>query len=359
MNAPNETRADETERQRRERLSAEGARYKEESAALSRMLLGPVAEGVGGQRLLVVADGALQYIPFAALPNPHVGGPEAGPLNTDCEVVNLPSVATLAALRLEMAGRVRAPKTVAILADPVFSKNDPRVTRPGAGLKDGRRSADGSAGAVTFARLPYTRQEVGAITPFVPAGEMKRALDFEASRETAISPELGRYRIIHFATHGLVNSEDPHLTALVLSLVDKSGRPVDGFLRLQDVYNMKLGADLVVLSACQTGLGKEIKGEGLLGLTHGFMYAGAPMVLASLWEVNDRAAVELMGRFYEGMLGEKRLGPTAALRAAQEAMRKQRRWQEPYYWAGFVIQGDWKTGEDLARTLTPLDARVR
>ena len=127
----------------------------------------------------------------------------------------------------------------------------------------------------------------------------------------------------------------------MLSLVDAQGKPQDGFLRLHEIYSLKLPAELVVLSACQTALGKEIKGEGLVGLTRGFMYAGAARVLASLWKVDDRATAELMKQFYQGMIKDG-LRPAAALRAAQVAMWKQQRWQEPYYWAAFVLQGEWK-----------------
>lgn len=169
------------------------------------------------------------------------------------------------------------------------------------------------------------------------------ALDFKANRQTAMSAELGRYDIVHFATHGLINNEHPELSGLVLSLVDERGAQQDGFLRLHEVYNLKLAAELVVLSACQTGLGREIKGEGLVGLVRGFMYAGAPRVVASLWMVDDAATAELMGQFYEGML-RKGLQPAAALREAQVHMskHKRRQWQAPYYWAGFVLQGEWK-----------------
>jgi CHAT domain-containing protein len=125
-------------------------------------------------------------------------------------------------------------------------------------------------------------------------------------------------------------------------LVDEAGRPQDGFLRLQDIYNLKLPAELVVLSACQTGLGKEIKGEGLIGLTRGFMYAGAPRIVASLWKVDDRATSELMKRFYQGLLGPEALRPAGALRQAQLSLWKQKQWRAPYYWAAFVLQGEWK-----------------
>jgi CHAT domain-containing protein len=139
----------------------------------------------------------------------------------------------------------------------------------------------------------------------------------------------------------LLDSERPSLSSLLLSLVDEQGRPQDGFLRAHDVYNLKLPAELVTLSACQTGLGKEIKGEGLVGLTRGFMHAGAARVAVSLWNVNDQATSELMARFYQKMLKENQR-PAAALRAAQVEMWKQKQWQAPYYWAAFVLQGEWR-----------------
>ena len=152
---------------------------------------------------------------------------------------------------------------------------------------------------------------------------------------------LADYRIVHFATHGLINNQHPDLSGIVLSLVDEQGRTQNGFLRLYDIYNLKLNADLVVLSACQTALGKEIKGEGLVGLTRGFMYAGAPRVVASLWRIDDRATAEIMKRFYTGMLKDG-LRPAAALRAAQISMLNDKRWQSPHFWAAFTLQGEWQ-----------------
>src|SRR4029077_6353868 len=127
-------------------------------------------------------------------------------------------------------------------------------------------------------------------------------------------------------------SAHPELSGVVLSLVDRQGKSQDGFLRLHEIYNLKLSADLVVFSACQTGLGQEIRGEGLVGLTRGFMYAGAQRVVASLWKVDDFATAQLMKQFYVGMLKDK-LPPAAALRAAQLEMMKDKRWSSPYYWA--------------------------
>jgi CHAT domain-containing protein len=190
-------------------------------------------------------------------------------------------------------------------------------------------------------RLPFSREEADAIAGLVSAGSLLKATGFRASRAMAVSGELSRYRIVHFATHGVLNSRQPDLSGLVLSLVDETGEPQDGFLRMNEIYNLRLPADLVTLSACQTALGKEIRGEGLVGLTRGFMYAGAQRVVASLWQVDDLATAHLMQHFYRGMLKEG-LRPAAALRAAQIEMAKQKRWASPYYWAGFVLQGEWR-----------------
>jgi CHAT domain-containing protein len=163
--------------------------------------------------------------------------------------------------------------------------------------------------------------------------------DATEARLKSLAPYVS---IVHFATHALIDHAHPELSGIVLSLVDGAGRPQDGVLRLHDVYNMRLSADLVVLSACQTALGPNVRGEGLIGLTRGFLYAGARRVVASLWRVDDAATAELMRRFYDAMLGPRRLPPAAALRAAQVDMSRQPRWAAPYHWAGFVLQGEWR-----------------
>ena len=369
LTAPQQ-RPGDTETKYQARIKEARERYWTQAAELSQMLLGPVASQLGKKRLAIVADGALQYIPFAALPAPSPGndggrnsGAEPQPLFVEHEIVRLPSASTLATLRRETAGRKPAEKSLAVLADPVFTDDDTRVRRNvgKAGAKEKTRSTDsdetdigfeqmtrsgretGVIGAEGgFGRLLSTRREAAAISALVPERDRMQALDFEASRTTALRPELGEYRIVHFATHGMLNNVHPELSGIVLSLVDKEGKSQDGFLRLQDIYNLKLPAELVVLSACQTGLGKEIKGEGLIGLTRGFMYAGAPRVVASLWKVDDRATSELMKRFYQGLLGPEALSPAGALRQAQLSIWKQKQWREPYYWASFVLQGEWK-----------------
>jgi CHAT domain-containing protein len=228
-------------------------------------------------------------------------------------------------------------KTLALLADPVFEADDPRLVT----LRKKKATDSASARRESFSRLPFSRIEAEGIARLVPKNSLLKATGFQANRAMATSPELSRYRIIHFATHGMLNSEHPLLSGLAFSLINKNGVPQDGFLRMHEIYNLRLPADLVVLSACQTALGEEIKGEGLVGLTRGFMHAGAQRVVASLWQVDDVATADLMQRFYRGMLKEN-LRPAAALRAAQIEMSKSPRWSSPYYWAGFVMQGEWR-----------------
>jgi CHAT domain-containing protein len=268
------------------------------------------------------------------------------PLLRDHEIVFAPSASVLIAQRREMAPRTATRATVAVVADPVFDESDPRVrsARSTAKLTVGSvgltRAAE-SLGRAGFGRLPFSRREALAIATLLPKSSLLEALDFAASRSLVTNGTLVDRRIVHFATHGLLNSEHPDLSGLVLSLVDEKGAPVDGFLRMHEIYNLKLPADLVVLSACQTALGREMRGEGLIGLTRGFLYAGARAVVASLWQVDDESTAELMKRFYRAMLKENRR-PADALRAAQLEMSRDKRWSAPFYWAGFVLQGEWR-----------------
>jgi CHAT domain-containing protein len=311
---------------------------------LSDILLRPLAGRLHARRLLVVPDGALHYIPFAALPDPQA---EAGADGTTPalllghEVVSAPSASTLAVIRREAQGRRRPRHTLAVLADPVFSSQDPRLARAAAATPGSPAAGPRLRGEGVFARLPYAGAEAEAVLKLVPPGQSLRALGFDASRATALDPALGDYRILHFATHGILNSESPQLSGLVLSLFGRDGAPLDGFLGVPDVYSLDLSADLVVLSACQTALGKEIRGEGLAGLTRAFMYAGAVRVVASLWSIDDEATAELMSRFYQGLLG-RGLTPAAALREAQISLGREKRWRSPYYWGPFILLGEWQ-----------------
>ncbi|MDF5733269.1 MAG: CHAT domain-containing protein [Rhizonema sp. PD38] len=321
---------------------------------LSQMLLKPVAGELRNQRLLIVADGILQYIPFAALPNPTQT--KLQPLLVEHEIVNAPSASIIAVVRNETKNRNVAVKKLAVLADPVFSKDDNRlkqsVSHGGQNRGKNTNSTDLNALALrhsscnsnfSFPRLEGTLTEAKNILSLVPESSRKSAFDFAANRTTVTNPEMSQYQIVHFATHGMFDTNNPKCSSVVLSLVDSKGNAEDGFLQLQDIFNLNLPAELVVLSACETGLGEQVKGEGLVGLTRGFMYAGSPRVAVSLWSVDDKGTAELMTKFYTKMLKDN-LRPVAALRAAQLEM-----WRSPNpkysqtdVWAAFTLQGEWR-----------------
>lgn len=352
----------ETAQQYRDRVAQAEAAYDKAAAELSRMILSPAAALLPGKRLLIVADGALQYVPFAALPEPkdergtmnaEKGKPHRSsfiphPLIVHHEIINLPSASVLTVLRQAAQDRKPAARAIAVIADPVFEATDPRLKPPRAkqppidslaaqNLERALRDVAGERGALS--RLPFTRAEANAIRALVPGA--LTALDFKASKTLATSPELRQYRVVHFATHGVLDATHPALSGLVLSLVNERGEAQDGFLRLHEIYNLDLPADLVVLSACQTALGREVWGEGMIGLTRGFMHAGAQRVLASLWKVDDSTTADVMQRFYRALLKEGKT-PAAALRATQLEMHKQPQWQSPYFWAAFVLQGEYR-----------------
>jgi CHAT domain-containing protein/tetratricopeptide (TPR) repeat protein len=309
---------------------------------LAALVIAPVAASLNRPRIALALDGALQFVPFSVLPQRGPDG-NAAPLLAQHEVIEVPSTSVLA-----LSPRGAAPaqrKTLAVFADPVVEPSDPRfgAARPElfAATANEHGFAARSFAAVDLGRLLSTGYEGEAIAALVPDASRLLARGFAANRDAVLDSDLEGFRYIHFATHGLVDARYPGLSALVLSQFDQQGRPLDGFLRLNDIYNLKLDAELVVLSACETALGREVRGEGLIGLTQGFMTAGARSVVASLWQVPDRATAELMRQFYSYMLDEG-LAPAAALRKAQLASAAERRWSDPYFWGGFVLVGDWR-----------------
>jgi CHAT domain-containing protein len=325
---------------------------------LSQMLLAPVAPQLQKKRVVVVGDGALQSLPFATLPNPAAAKRQSGyvPLIHTNELINLPSIAALGALRTQAGSRKPAAGDVAVIADPVFSAQDERVLKRDPAsqasvaaptdvmsqlMQRVVEKTSGQRGGDNLERLPGSRREAEGIAALLPTGKVRKILDFNSSRDLVKSEELAGYRNLLFATHALIDNTHPELTAIVLSLVDQNGNPIDGYLRLHEIQNLNLSTDLVVLSACSTGLGKDVEGEGLIGLTQGFIYAGAARVVVSLWKVDDDATAELMIKFYRGMLKEGKR-PVEALRAAQVEMLKSDQWKSPHYWAAFVLQGEWR-----------------
>ena len=330
-------------------LAAADRILRDNGLRLSQILLAPLGEKLRNQRLLIAADGALQLISFDALPVP--GDAEKLLIETN-EVDLLPSASTLTAIRNARNHTGSSNKLVAIIADPVFSANDDRVQlelqASNAALAATNREPDQSMlrsidsltrnGVLT--RLAHASEEADAISAVAPWGTTVVAKGFDATRETAMSADVSQYQILHLATHGVFDSEHPERSGIVLSMVDHDGATVNGLMPLQDIYSLDLSTELIVLSACETGLGKDVKGEGLVGLTHGFLSAGSKSVVASLWKVDDRATARLMADFYQPML-QQDMSPAAALRAAKLKMMRDPRWRAPYYWAGFVLEGEY------------------
>jgi CHAT domain-containing protein/tetratricopeptide (TPR) repeat protein len=314
---------------RSRRIAAADLDWASLSRLLSRMVLAPVSPLLGKARVIVVGDGALDYLPFGALPDPtHAND---APLIVGHDVVRAPSASALAALRRH--GRPAAAyKSVAVFADPVYGRADARV-RTAAPI--------GPAEAAGPPRLRFSRTEAVDIAGLAGAGESSLVLDFDASRDALLSGNFARYDVLHLATHGTLDTHQPELSGLLLSTVDPDGQPREGLVRMPDIYTMPLDAGLVVLSGCETALGRTFRGEGLVGLTRGFLHAGASGVIASLWKVDDRATAELMRIMYRGLLREN-LRPAQALRQAQLEVAREPSWSAPYYWAAFELSGDWR-----------------
>jgi CHAT domain-containing protein len=314
----NETLATREAREQRADLAVTHA-----SKALGALLLDPIQHQLKHRRMIVVPDGPLYMIPFVLLLPP--GGNQ--------EIVYLPSASVLVEMRKEHRDPAGETLPALVIADPVFGKDDDRVQAAGSG----QPSSPGPA----LMRLEYSRQEAQSIAALAPPSQVKTLLDFAADSEVVRHSDLSHYRVIHIASHALLDTENPSLSGIVFSTVDRQGNARDGQVRLHEIYNLSLQARLVVLSACRTALGKEVSGEGMIGLSRGFLYAGAQSVLATLWSVDDYATAQFMAQFYRGLWKERR-SPADALHAAQRWMKGQKRLQSPYYWAGYTLTGEWR-----------------
>ncbi len=331
------------------------------SNALYKAVLEPAAAMVGEKRLLVVADGALNYIPFEVLLKTADAGDfsSLGYLVKTNEVIYAPSASVVAAIKQQRTKSTS--KAMLIIADPVFNSNDARAkkgaTPPandaevrGLGIQASLTDVAGTTppavpGAamegLPLARLNGTRVEADQISKLAKTagGQADVWLDLDANEDNIATRDVSKYRIIHVATHGLLNAERPQFTGVVLSLV--GNKTNDGFVRTDEVFNLRLGSPLVMLSACETGLGKEKRGEGVMGLTRAFMYAGAPTVGVSLWSVADKSTADLMTDFYKRLLTADTTTSSGALRGAQLAMISGKKYSAPFFWAPFVLVGDW------------------
>ena len=345
---PPQLKAGESASDYQARVRRQEQSYKVYARQLSRLLLGPV-ELAGAKRVLIVPDGSLQYVPFAALLIPVSGSGEQL-LISRYEVNVLPSASVLGTLRKTASKRVPPTATAAIFADPVFEADDPRISNNRGKARGAQerpmaltRAISDIGGAQYIPRLEASRDEANAIVHVLHSPgsqEVHVSLDFAASRDFVIKDGLTRFRLVHFATHGLVDSRRPEMSGLILSLFDRNGRKQDGYLRLGEIYKMKLSADLVVLSSCESALGKDLEAEGIIGLPRGFLYAGAKSVIASLWKVNDEATAKLMATLYAGI--QRGESPSMALRGAQLKLTHDEQWSNPYYWAAFVLQGEYR-----------------
>jgi CHAT domain-containing protein len=301
---------------------------------LAQLILSPVADQLQKQRIIVAADGALNYIPFQILPGPG----NAEPLVSQREIINVPSASILGELRKEASRRGVRGKVLAAFGNPVFAeqaKNEQVASNRGIEIKDD------SGNPASLGRLFYSAREIENLREVASESKTFAATEREATRDQLLKLDLSQFAILHFATHGWLRPGSPENSGLYLSTINTEGQTVEGFVGLQDIYSLRAPVDLVVLSACQTGLGKDIRGEGLIGLTRGFMYAGATSVVASLWKVEDEATAELMKIFYTEMLKNGKT-PAEALRLAQNSIRQRPPWSAPHYWAGFTLQGEYR-----------------
>lgn len=274
------------------------------------------------RRVIVVPDGSLQLAPFAAL------------LPDGREIISLPSASTLVSMRA--APRVPARHGIEIFADPVFDSTDPRVHNP-----KGARQTPSRRLEPALPRLVFSRDEASSIARMVPADQSRVRLDFNATKQEFLSPATTHFRYVHLSSHAIIDTDRPELSSIVLTRIGPNGEPVDGQVRLYELYRFHVGAELVTLGACNTGVGQQMSGEGLVGLTRAFLFAGAKSVLVTLWPVEDEGTATFMEAFYSNLL-TKGMKPSSALTAAQQKMRREPRWQDPYYWAGFALQGDWR-----------------
>jgi len=330
------------------------------SNALYKVILEPATGMIGEKRLMVVADGALNYVPFEVLLKTADSGDfsSLGYLVKTNEVIYAPSASVVGAIKQQRTKNDS--RAMLIIADPVFNSNDARAQKKtaaaasdaevrGLGIQSAVTDVGGSAPApnaqmegLPLMRLNGTRTEADQIAKLAKTsgGQADVWLDLDANEDNLDARDISKYRVIHVATHGLLNAERPQFTGVVLSLV--GNKTHDGFVRTDEVFNLRLGSPLVMLSACETGLGKEKRGEGVMGLTRAFMYAGAPTVGVSLWSVADKSTADLMTDFYRRLFSSTQ-GTTSsgALRGAQLAMISGKKYSAPFFWAPFVLVGDW------------------
>lgn len=336
---------DETDEDYQKRISENEKKFQKQAQVLSNNLFGQISEKLKDKRLILATDGKLRYFPVSALPFPSNEDSKINePFLLTNEIIYEPSATTLSLLTQKLNSAKTPEKDLLIFADAVYSAKDERIVvgKSDVNLSASDSADDDSLEQTSFlGRLPATEQEAASIAKTFGWSDTKLFSGFAATRENFFETKLSDYKVLHFATHGILNENQPEFSGLVFSQFDENGKRKKGIVRLQDIYGLNLAADLVVLSACDTGIGKDIKGEGLISLTDGFLQAGAKTVVSSRWKVSDKATLELMKNFYEIMEDEKI--PTAqALQKAKIKLRENPAFASPYYWAAFTIQGDYQ-----------------
>ncbi len=327
------------------------AAYTQAAYYLYQTLLAPVADKLNAKHLIIIPDAMLSAIPFEALLTQTVsatgGLKEYLTLPYLMEEYTISYAYSAVLLQQKLSKKNITTKRDYLAFAPVFSGGLTAGTR-GAGFFKRNLSLDSTRTAVRRrGYLPTSKKEVTCILDRFKnsygfferwLGQKSQVhLEHEANEENLKSPQVSDYRYLHFATHGLVNEKQPALSGLILASKDTISNE-DGILHLGEIYNLNLNADLVVLSACETGLGQIAQGEGIIGLTRGFLYAGAANVLVSLWQVSDMTTSDLMVDFYDKMLGG--MGKAEALcEAKRQMIRRDPGYAKPYYWAGFILTG--------------------
>ncbi len=328
--------------------------YWEQAKDLSQTLFGEIADKIRGKRLIIVPDGKLRYFPISALPIPNDESNK--PFLLTNEIVYEPSASMLYLLKTKRDKSISGQKDFLVYSDAVFSLNDERLKSAGKSSFLNAKSKDDSLliSLDYLERLEASDDESKMIFDYFDSSNSKTVSGFDANRKRLLADNLSDYKVLHFATHGLYNEEVPELSGIVLSQFDDQGQKRNGLIWLQDIYRLKLSADLVVLSACDTGIGTEIKGEGLMSLTNGFLQAGAKSVVSSRWKVEDQATTDLMKNFYQ-ILANENIPASKALQKAKIKMYENPNFRYPYFWASFAIHGDSQAKPKLSKPFNYLN----
>ena len=332
--------------------------YELSSAAeqLANVVLFPAREQLNRRRVIVISDGILNCIPFQILPSPI----DKQPLIASTEIINAPSASILGQLQQEAKSRPLPGNLLAAFGNPVFAETVPQTNdktaneqtvvataRLRSALREMKLNGEAFDPTVV-SRLFHAKRELDSLRQL--AGEEALIVsEYDATRERFLNTDLSQFAILHLVTHAYYIQDHPENSGFLLSNINSDRKELPSFVGLREIYELRAPVLLVVLSACQTALGENLRGEGLMSLTRGFMHAGASSVVASLWEVDDRATAELMRLFYSNVL-QHGMKTSEALRAAQNSIRQRPEWRSPHYWAAFTLQGESRIIEHKTET---------